>query len=176
LSDGTRYENHKYLEKSLAKLRRQQRRLSRKQKGSRNRERQRVKVARIHERVTNQRSDAIHKATTDIIRKYDVVAVENLSVEGMARSTNIPGLPRRVYDTAMGEFLRQIKYKAVWYGREVVAVAQGFPSTGICSQCGTMNDVKLSQRTWTCPDCSTHHDRDINAARNILTEGLRLLA
>jgi putative transposase len=176
LSDGTTYANHKFLEKSLFKLQRLQRKLSRKSKGSQNYRKARVKVARMHETIANQRNDAIHKATTDIIRKYDTIAVEKLSIASMVCATDIPNLPRRAYDASMGEFLRQIKYKAQWYGRSTITVAQDYPSSQTCSSCGFVGEVKLSQRAWTCPECGTRHDRDINAAKNILREGLRLIA
>jgi putative transposase len=174
-SDGVEYANPKHYAKSQRKLAREQRRLSRKQKGSRNREKQRVKVACVHERVANQRNDTLHKLTTDLVRKYDVIALESLRIKNMVRNHK---LARNISDASLGEFARQLEYKSAWYGRRLARVNTFYPSSQLCGGCGYQNaGVKdLSVRQWTCPICGAEHDRDINAARNILKEGLRLLA
>lgn len=172
-SVGKRYANPKAAAKLSKKLKREQRRLARKQKGSKRRDKQRRKVARVHERIADARRDTLHKATTAIIRESQAVAVEDLNVKGMVRNHHIAAA---VVDASMGELRRQLAYKAEWYGREYMEVGRFYPSSKTCSECGhVFGGLTLVMRTWVCPACGAHHDRDYNAAKNIAAEGARLL-
>ena len=169
-SDGFKFANPRWIHKSEKKLKRLQRELARRLRASKRRERTRLRLARQHNRVANQRKDWLHKITTYLVRNYDVISLENLNVRGMVKNHN---LAKAITNVAFGEFNRQIEYKAQMYGRQIYRVDRFFPSSKTCSVCGCIQDkMPLNVREWTCPECGAHHDRDINAATNLLRQAM----
>ncbi|ELX6889625.1 transposase, partial [Salmonella enterica] len=171
---GFRSGNPRHTAKYAARLALLQRRLSKKAKGSKNRAKAHLKVARLHAKIADCRLDALHKATRKLINDNQVVCVESLKVRNMIRN---PSLSKAIADASWGELVRQLRYKGEWAGRSVVAIDQFFPSSKRCSCCGfIMKKMPLDVRKWQCPECGTDHDRDVNAARNIKAAGLAVLA
>lgn len=173
LSGGEKIANPKRYHARLRYLRQQQRCLARRQKGSRRREKQRLRVARAHAKVRQERQAALHRLTTRLVREYDLICIEDLNVKALARGRNA----RAIHDAAFSEVRRQLAYKSDGYGKILVEVDRWYPSSKTCSQCQyTLDELRLQQRQWRCPRCGFCHDRDVNAARNLLAEGLRQLA
>jgi len=170
LSTEQKITNPRHQGRERARLARAQRELSRKAKGAgANRAKARRKVARIHARIADRRRDTLHKLTTRLVRENQVIVIEDLTVRNLLKNGK---LARAISDAAWSEFRSMLEYKAVWYGSEVIAVDRWFPSSKLCSACGALTDnLPLNVRTWTC-DCGTTHDRDVNAAKNILAAGL----
>jgi putative transposase len=184
LSDGHKIDNNKFTSKMEKKLKREQRKLSKraliaKNKGihlldAKNYQKQKRKVARLHERVINQRDDFLNKLSTEIIKNHDIICIEDLNTKGMLRNHK---LAKSISDVSWSAFVSKLEYKATWYGKTIVKVSRWFPSSQICSDCGHHDGKKsLEIRDWTCSICHANHDRDINASKNILAEGLRTLA
>ena len=169
LSDGTRIENPKHTNENQVRLAKAQRVLSRRVKGSGRWRRQRAKVARVHERIGNSRKDHLDKVTTEMVRKFDRISMEDLNVKGMVKNRK---LSKSISDVSFGMIRRMLGYKCERYGRELVLIDRFYPSSKTCSSCGhKLNELPLKVREWTCPDCGAVHDRDANAAQNILAEG-----
>ena len=174
-SNGNVVDNPKYLERTTKKLIREQRRLSRKAKGSSNRNKQRIKVAKVHEKITNQRNDFLNKLSTMLVRENQTICIEYLAVKNMVKNHK---LARSISSASWSKFFEMLDYKSEWCGSRVVRIPTNYPSSQTCGSCGYKNTLvkNLSVRKWVCPNCGEHHDRDINAARNILNKGLQLLA
>ena len=173
-SNGKKYRNHKYLTKSQSRLAKEQRKLSKMVKGSNNRNKQRIKIAKLHKHIQNQRNDYLHKLSKKIIDENQVIALEDLKVKDMEQNNK---LARNITDASWSRLVSMLTYKANWYGRTVVKVPKDYPSSQLCHACGYKNSItkSLNIRKWTCPECGTVHDRDINAAKNILSKGIEIL-
>ena len=173
-SDGEKYKNHKYLTKSMKKLAKEQRKLAKMMKGSNNRNKQRIKIAKLHNKINNQRNDYLHKLSKSIIDENQIICVEDLKVKDMEQNST---LARSIIDASWSRFISMLIYKANWYGRTVTKVPTDYPSSQLCSICSYKNSITkdLGIRKWTCPKCGTIHDRDINAAKNILSKGIKIL-
>jgi len=169
LSDGTVIDHPNLLRKKEKRLARYQRIMAKRVKGSNRRKKAKQKVARTHASIKDSRKDFLHKTSTDIVRQYDVIAVEDLAVKNMVRNHK---LAKSISDSGWGEFRSQLEYKAEWYGKTFVVVDRFYPSSKTCSECGyLLKELSLGTRRWTCPSCRTLHDRDMNAAKNIIAEG-----
>ena len=169
-SDGEKIANPKHFKQQRQKLRKAQKALSRKVKGSNNREKARREVARVQAAIADTRKDFLHKLTTQLVRENQTIAIEDLSVKNMMKSRK---LAQAIADASWGELVRQLEYKCQWYGRTLIKIDRWFPSSKRCGNCGhIVEKMPLNVREWECPECRTHHDRDINAARNILAAGL----
>ena len=166
--DGRKVENPKWLHSSLKKLAREQRILSRREKGSKNREKQRQRVAITHERIANQRKDFLQKLTSNIVRENQTIYIEDLNVQQMQKNKYVAPL---ICDIGLYEFRRELEYKAEWYDRRVIAIPEDYPSSKKCSVCGYIKENLGSQEYWNCPTCKTRHHRDENAAKNIRAMG-----
>ena len=172
-SDGTKFSNPKYQYKAEKRLKKLQKDFSKKKKGSKNKEKSRLKLAIGYEKLANKRNDYLHKVTNKLIKDNDVICIENLNVSGMTKNHH---LAKAIQDASFGTLVSMLKYKATWHNRQIIEVGRYYPSSKLCSCCGhRMQYMGLEIREWICPVCNEHHDRDINAAKNILNEGLRLL-
>ena len=170
-SDNKKFKNNRYTKKYAKQLKKAQQHLSRKQKGSNGFEKQKLKVAKIHEKIASCRLDTLHKVSIELVKNYDLISVEDLNVKGMVKNHK---LSKHIADASWGNFVTLLQYKCDWYGKELVKVNRFYPSSKTCGDCGWINqELKLSDREWTCKSCGVVHDRDVNASRNILKEGLR---
>lgn len=174
LSTGEKIASLKAFATNEKKLARAQRALAKKQRGSANRKKAKLRVARVHARISDTRKDFLHKLSTRLINENQVIAIESLAVQNMQKNHR---LAKSISDASWSEFVRQLEYKAQWYGRTLIGIDRWYPSSKRCSCCGyTLPALPLSVREWSCPECGTTHDRDINAARNILAAGLAVSA
>lgn len=183
LSTGEKYDNNKFTSEQEKRLKKEQRKLSKKSEiakskhiklsDSKNYQKQKIVVAKLHEKVANQRYDYLHKLSTTIIKNHDIIVLEDLNVKGMMKNHK---LSKSISDVSWSSFVRMLEYKADWYGRVIIKIDRWYPSSQLCSSCDHHDGKKpLNIRKWTCSNCGTIHDRDINAALNIKKEGLRLL-
>ena len=173
-SEGQRFANPRFLKQFLKELKIAQKHLSRKEKDSKRKDKQRLKVARLHEKITNSRHNMQHQVSSFLIKNYDIIALESLNVKGMLANHR---LAQAISDVAWSGFVSKLEYKAQWFGKEVVRIETFFPSSKTCNCCGHQkSDLALKEREWTCSQCNTKHDRDINAAYNILQRGITILS
>lgn len=173
-SEGKKYKNHRYIKQYEKALTASQKHLSRKKNGSNSYENQRRKVAKIHEKISNCRLDMQHKVSIDLIRNYDIICLEDLNIKGMLKNHR---LSKAISDASWGQFVSMFVYKAELNDKQVVKIDRWYPSSKTCHNCGWVNEgLKLSDRQWVCPHCGEIMDRDVNAAKNILSEGIRKLS
>ena len=171
-SDNKKFKNNRYTKKYAKQLKKAQQHLSRKQKGSNGFEKQKIKVAKIHEKIASCRLDTLHKVSKELVKSYDLISIEDLNVKGMIKNHK---LSKHIADASWGNFVILLQYKCDWYGKELVKVNRFYSSSKTCGDCGWINqELKLSDREWTCKSCGVVHDRDVNASRNILKEGLKI--
>ena len=170
-SDGIKFKNNRYTKKYSRELKKAQQHLSRKKKGGNGFEKQKLKVAKIHEKITSCRLDTLHKVSYQLVKENDLIVVEDLNVKGMIKN---PKLSKHISDVSWGNFVNLLNYKCDWYGKELVKVNRFYPSSKTCNCCGWINkNLKLSEREWSCK-CGKKHNRDLNASKNILKEGLKI--
>ncbi|HEV2457776.1 MAG TPA: RNA-guided endonuclease TnpB family protein [Ktedonobacterales bacterium] len=174
LHTGEKVGNPRFFHWDAKRLAKAQRRLAKKRLGSKSRAKARRKVARIHARITDRRRDFLHKLSTRLIRENQTICIESLQVKALVKR---PTLAQAIHDVGWGEFVRLLTYKAAWYGRTLVAIDKWYPSSKRCSACGhVLGSLSLDTRQWTCPQCGSIHDRDVNAAKNVLAAGLAVSA
>lgn len=172
-SNGTKYDNKRFLKESERKIKHLQRELSRKKKGSNNREKARLKLAIAHEKLSNKRNNYLHQLTTKIVKENNIICIEDLNVKGMMKNHK---LAKSIADCSFSTVRRMLEYKCQWHNRQLVVIDRWSPSSKTCNCCGhIMKEWNLGIREWTCPNCGTEHDRDVNAAKNILDEGMKIL-
>jgi putative transposase len=173
-SEGYKYKNNRYTKTYERLLKKRQQHLSRKTKGSNKYEKQRLKVAKLYKKITNSRLDNLHKVSTELIKKYDTIILEDLNVKGMVKNHK---LSKHISDASWSKFIELLTYKAEWNDKNIVKIDRFFPSSKTCNHCGYINqNLDLSIREWTCPSCNTKLDRDLNASKNILNEGYKLIS
>jgi putative transposase len=173
-SDGYKYKNNRYTKTYQTKLKKAQQHLSRKKKGSNKYKEQKLKVARIYKKITNSRLDNLHKVSTELIKKYDVIVLEDLNIKGMIKNHK---LAKHIADASWSKFIELLTYKAEWNDKQIVKIDRFFPSSKTCNCCGYINqNLKLDMREWTCSSCHTKLDRDLNASKNILKEGYKIIS
>jgi putative transposase len=173
-SEGYKYKNNRYTKTYTKKLKERQQHLSRKTKGSNRYQNQKLKVATIHKKITNSRLDNLHKVSTELIKKYDVIVLEDLNIKGMIKNHK---LSKHIADASWSKFIELLTYKAEWNDKKIVQIDRFFPSSKTCNCCGYINqNLKLDMREWTCPSCNTKLDRDLNASINILKEGYKQIS
>jgi putative transposase len=173
-SEGYKYKNNRYTKTYENKLKKHQQHLSRKTYGSNRYLKQKLKVATIYKKITNSRLDNLHKVSTDLIRKYDLIVLEDLNIKGIIKNHK---LSKHIADASWSKFIELLKYKAEWNEKEIVRIDRFFPSSKTCNCCGYINqNLKLNMREWTCPSCNTKLDRDLNASQNILNEGYKIIS
>jgi putative transposase len=173
-SDGYKYKNNRYTKTYAKKLKKEQQHLSRKVKGCNGYNKQKLKVAKLHKKITNSRVDNLHKVSTDLIKNFDMIILEDLNIKGMIKNHK---LSKHIADASWGTFVNMLEYKAGWNDKKIVKVNRFFPSSKTCNCCGYINqNLTLEMREWTCPSCHVKLDRDINAGKNILKEGLKIIS
>ena len=173
-SDGFKYKNNRYTKTYAKKLKENQQHLSRKTKGSNRYNLQKLKVAKLHKKITNSRVDNLHKISTELIKKYDTIFLEDLNIKGMVKNHK---LSKHIADASWSKFMIMLEYKALWNDKQIVKIDRFFPSSKTCNCCGWINqNLKLDIREWTCPSCKSKLDRDLNASKNILKEGIKIIS
>jgi putative transposase len=173
-SDGYKYKNNRYTKTYQTKLKKAQQHLTRKKKGSNKYKEQKLKIAKLHKKITNSRLDNLHKVSTELIKKYDTIILEDLNIKGMVKNHK---LAKHIADASWSKFIELLTYKAEWNDKQIVKIDRFFPSSKTCNCCGYINqNLKLSMREWTCLSCHTKLDRDLNASKNILKEGYKIIS